>query len=239
MCHGYAINLSEQRNKSKGHGHPSHGGGFLLPALQKDIKEAMGPAFKPVLMFNGQGERDPCASYNIQPTYESQVHMGDAATLAVPSLEGHTGQASTEERRQLVSAGLDQPCLRATGKVIMGINKKKLRTENWCQCRALQQAQTKPMLWTHYTRDVVLPQGADGKSRPAHQNSMCPAGLALHHPAAEMLLNWAEFGCPTQTGKPWSISEMDEAIARGPHQSALTPERQKSRRKCNQSKLGL
>jgi hypothetical protein len=53
---------------------------------------------------------------------------------------------------------------------------------------------------------------------------MCPAGLALHHPAAETLLNWAELGCPTQTGRPWSISEMEEASARGPHQSALTPE---------------
>jgi hypothetical protein len=74
------------------------------------------------------------------------------------------------------------------------------------------------------TGDAVLPQGADNKSRPIHQNSMCPAGLALHHPAAETLLNWAEFGCPTQTGKPWSISEIEEAIARGPHQSALTPE---------------
>ena len=37
-------------------------------------------------------------------------------------------------------------------------------------------------------------------------------------------MNWAEFGCPTQTGKPWSMSEMEEAIARGPHQLALTPE---------------
>jgi hypothetical protein len=161
------IDLSEQRNKSKGHGHPSHGGGFLLPALQKDIKEAMGLTFKPVLMFNGQGERNPCASNNIQPTYELQGHVGDAATPAVPSLEGHTGQASTEEYRQLVS-GLDQPRLRATGKVITGINKKKLRTENWCQRQALQQAQTKLTLWTHFTRDVVLPQGADDKSRPAH-----------------------------------------------------------------------
>ena len=53
---------------------------------------------------------------------------------------------------------------------------------------------------------------------------MCPAGLALYCPAAERLLDWVEFGCPTQTGKPWSISEMEEAILRGPHQSALTPE---------------
>ena len=59
------INLSEQWNKSKGHRHPSHGGAVILPALQKEIKEAMDPTFKPVLMFNGQGERDPCASNNM------------------------------------------------------------------------------------------------------------------------------------------------------------------------------
>jgi len=118
-------------------------------------------------MFNGQGERDPCASNNIRPTYESQGHAGDAATPAVPSLEGHTGQAPTEECRQSVS-GLDQPHFRATGEVITGINKKKLRTENWRQRRALQQAQTKPTLWTDYTGDALLPQGADDKSRPAH-----------------------------------------------------------------------
>ena len=88
----------------------------------------------------------------------------------------------------------------------------------------MQQARSKPALWMHYTRNAVLPQGADGKSRPAHQNSMFLAGLALYHPAAETLLDWAKFGCPTQTSKPWSILEMEEAIALRPHQSALTPE---------------
>jgi hypothetical protein len=59
------IDLTEQRNKSKGHGHPSHGGVVIPPALRKEIKEAMGLTFKPVLMFNGQGEHDPCAANNI------------------------------------------------------------------------------------------------------------------------------------------------------------------------------
>jgi len=63
----------------------------------------------------------------------------------MPLLEGDTGQANIEERQRSVS-GLDQPRLRATGKVITGINKKKLRTENWQKRRALQQAQTKPTL---------------------------------------------------------------------------------------------
>ncbi len=57
--------LTEQRNKAKGHGHPSHGSAIIPPAIRKEIKAAMGPTFKPVLMFNGQGERDPCASNNI------------------------------------------------------------------------------------------------------------------------------------------------------------------------------
>jgi hypothetical protein len=57
--------LTEQRNKAKGHGHPSHGGAIIPPAIRKEIKAAMGPTFKPVLMFNGQGEHDPCASNNI------------------------------------------------------------------------------------------------------------------------------------------------------------------------------
>ena len=127
------------------------------------------------------------------------------------------------------------------GRGYHGHHKKKLRTENRRKRRALQQAQTKPTPWMEYTGDAVLPQGADDKSRPTHRNSMCPAGLALHHPALETLLNWAEFGCPTQTSKPWSTSEMEEAIARGPHQLALTPEglnilQRKSRRKCYQSR---
>ena len=117
-------------------------------------------------MFNGQGEHDPCASNTIQTISEVQGHVGDATTPAMPGVEGDTGQATIVERRRSVS-GLDQPRLRATGEVITGINKKKLRTENRRKRRALQQAQTKPTPWTEYIGDAVLPQGADDKSRPS------------------------------------------------------------------------
>lgn len=50
---------------------------------------------------------------------------------------------------------------------------------------------------------------------------MCPYGLALHHPAADTLLQYATQGCPVLTGKPWSVKEMQAAIDRGPHASAL------------------
>ena len=39
-----------------------------------------------------------------------------------------------------------------------------------------------------------------------------------------MLTEWAQFGCPTQTGKPWTKEEMWGAVERGPHQSALSPD---------------
>jgi hypothetical protein len=53
---------------------------------------------------------------------------------------------------------------------------------------------------------------------------MCVAGLAVEHPAAAILMDWAQFGCPTKTGKPWTRVDIDEAIERGPHQLALSPE---------------
>jgi hypothetical protein len=51
---------------------------------------------------------------------------------------------------------------------------------------------------------------------------MCPSGLALHHPVANLLKEWATYGCPTKTGKAWSKSQMQEAVDRGPHCSALS-----------------
>ena len=52
---------------------------------------------------------------------------------------------------------------------------------------------------------------------------MCPRGLALHHPAAATLLKYATKGCPTMTGRPWTVNHITAAITRGPHASALVP----------------
>ncbi len=37
-----------------------------------------------------------------------------------------------------------------------------------------------------------------------------------------MLKDWATFGCPMKTGQPWSKSKIWEAVAWGPHRSALS-----------------
>jgi hypothetical protein len=62
----------------------------------------------------------------------------------------------------------------------------------------------------------------DHASQPPYRNSMCPAGQALQHPAASLLNEWSQLGCPTKTGRPWTKEQMWEAVEQGPHCSALT-----------------
>jgi hypothetical protein len=77
--------------------------------------------------------------------------------------------------------------------------------------------------WTQYKGEAIPICLTNHTSCPLHQNSMCSVGHALQHPAAKVLQDWATFGCPTHTGKPWTKSKMWEAVARGPHRSALSP----------------
>ena len=44
------------------------------------------------------------------------------------------------------------------------------------------------------------------------------------HPAAETLTNYLQMGCPTYSGNDWTPEQIREAVHRGPHKSALTPE---------------
>ena len=45
--------------------------------------------------------------------------------------------------------------------------------------------------------------------------------MALHHPAVQCLLQYATQGWPVQTGKPWTVEQLQAAIERCPHMSAL------------------
>ncbi len=53
---------------------------------------------------------------------------------------------------------------------------------------------------------------------------MAPQGLALKHEVAGILAEWAKFGCPTKTGRDWTVFKIQAAINRGPHKSAVKPD---------------
>jgi hypothetical protein len=76
--------------------------------------------------------------------------------------------------------------------------------------------------WTLHEGNFFILE--DKKPLEKYWNKMQSKGLVLHHPAANLLEEYATVGCPTPTGKPWTKDEMWEAFARGPHCLALLPE---------------
>ena len=94
------------------------------------------------------------------------------------------------------------------------------RRENKRRRVRKQEEQPPLTYWRQHEGTFALPT-ADNERPKEVQGQMCPSGLALHHPAAARLLQYATGGCPAKTGKPWSKAEVLEAIERGPHVSAL------------------
>ena len=74
--------------------------------------------------------------------------------------------------------------------------------------------------WTIYQGEFELP--VSPTPLETHRGEMCPSGLALLHPAADLLKEWATYGCSTKTGTPWMQEQMQAAVDRGTHWSALS-----------------
>jgi hypothetical protein len=168
-------------------------------------------------MYGGQGKHLQASDVEICTKKQSSHRAGSHDHATAATALTYAGEAPS------TTTGLKQPRLVATGEAITGTKKNKMQAENRKRRRALQQANPGTH-WATYVGDRVLPPSADNKTRPPHRNAVCPAGLAMLHPAADTLQDWATFGCPTKTGQPWTQANLKEAIARGPHQSALTPE---------------
>ncbi len=192
--------------------------------------EAKQPQFTQAFLYGGQGKKCDTlahASHKVIPTnqagsQEPLMELPTNTTTSPATVDTPTGRVGTTEA-SAARTGLEQPRLGATGEAITGANKHKMRAENCKRWRALQQAQSGTH-WTTYQGDMVVPPEACKKTRSKHRNAMCPAGLAMSHPAADTLVEWATFRCPTKTGQPWKRADLNEAIVRGPHQLALTPE---------------
>jgi hypothetical protein len=109
--------------------------------------------------------------------------------------------------------GMEPPILN-NGSQVTGENKGFFRRENKRRRKLKQIGQlTEPNWgWTTYNGLFSLPAL---EQRPAnYRNNMCPANLALNHPAADLLLKYATQGCPTETGKPWTRQDPNECSER-------------------------
>lgn len=75
--------------------------------------------------------------------------------------------------------------------------------------------------------EVAIPNDVQGIREDIGKKNvslMRPSGPALDHPACDMLLDYAENGCPVDCGENWSREHIEAALLRGPHISAKSTE---------------
>ncbi len=112
--------------------------------------------------------------------------------------------------------GLEAPCVNETGEAITGDMRKIMRRDNK-QCKQQLKLQQKIVQqWSIQGTFGPIATGPPTEPLSTYRNSMCPTGRALHHPVAEMLNQWATFGCPTHTGQPWSKRKCGRQSREGP-----------------------
>jgi hypothetical protein len=128
-------------------------------------------------------------------------------------------QTNADETTGLLP-GLTAPKLQVTGKPVKGNDKRRHRKENKQKRRLQQTIQRNETYWTMHKGEVQLMEVTTDS--PQYQNSMCPTGLTLKHPAASTLQEYATYGCSAKTGKEWTKAEIWEAVKRGPHVLALS-----------------
>ena len=56
------------------------------------------------------------------------------------------------------------------------------------------------------------------------QGLVFPRWWANMHPAAPLLVEYARKGCAVSVGRDWTLNELEAAVSRGPHVSALEPD---------------
>ncbi len=119
---------------------------------------------------------------------------------------------------------LRPPVLAASGTAVTGLEGDKLRRQNKRQRIALLQEQGEYSQWTTHKGEHFLTPGEwESPGIAPEGKTMHLRGRALLHPVAQLLQEWSEGGCPTKTGRDWTLREMQAAIEKGPHKSAMEP----------------
>ena len=117
--------------------------------------------------------------------------------------------------------GLQPPILYQTGELVTGAETDKLRLQNKRRRHALQEQQVPTTLWSTHTGQASLPPRQEQPLN--YRNEMCPAGIATSHPAGDLLSEWSQLGCPTKTGKPWSVVKRADVGSSGLRAPPIVP----------------
>src|SRR5210317_324979 len=158
---------------------------------------------------------------------QSDAHARDDSRVTAPVTDGYVFVDATASLQKAIveekNPGLLPPMLKSAPDLpVTGAQTKLLRKQNKQIRQERQRLQSFDNVWKRQQGQFSIPTPKQSPKR--YVGSMCPSGLALEHPAAATLLEYASGGCPTKTGKNWSRDMIEEAVQRGPHVSATTPE---------------
>jgi len=102
--------------------------------------------------------------------------------------------------------------------------RKESRSANRIKRKDLQANQDlSTSYWSTHAVETAA-QPAERILPSPRRGQMCPSGEALNHPAAPLLSEYATKGCPVKTGSNWTLEQLEAAVEKGPHSSALIPE---------------
>ena len=106
-----------------------------------------------------------------------------------------------------------------SGTKVTGSHKDKLqwKRENKRRRQHQQIEQPEQSYWTHHDGSHTQPVSLEHPSQDSFRGGMCPSNLALQHPAAPILKQYATKGCPVDPGRHWSRDEVRAAVAYGSH----------------------
>ena len=116
---------------------------------------------------------------------------------SVTATKDNGENVTNESTSRTTHGGLDHPRLDDTNEEVMGEGRHKLRKQNKQCKKRLKAAQQLQSHWAEHTGQVAYESTPLPQSRGEYRNFMCPTGRALNHPTADILRDWATFGCPT------------------------------------------
>ena len=106
-----------------------------------------------------------------------------------------------------------------SGQPVMGsqVDKRLWKKSNKRRRQQLQFEQPKQSYWTQHTGSFHDELTFEFPSRKRFKGGMCPSNLALRHPAAPLLEQYATKGCPVDTGRRWTRAEIEAAVEYANH----------------------
>ena len=122
-----------------------------------------------------------------------------------------------------ISWAMDASRINTTGEIATGKDKRILKKQSKARRKELKNNQPPQSFWNIHKGQQPTPTIERGNV-PEHRGEMYPTNSASTHPAGDMLKIQGTIGCPADTGRDWTIAELQAAVDRGPHSSALDPE---------------